>query len=170
MDLLPEYTAADPGAPAPELPVVLDMPGKVADFLRAAELGKPEPALGFGDAAYWRDLNNPSEAPVNNCSLNVLDGNLAVLVILGGSEHPPGRCEADAKEIAQAAIAVMPDCEGQSWTRSCPRLSPRMSRGLAHPCDRNRIGILQCPERPQTCPWPLPTPGGACWPLAWQCR
>ncbi|MFD7620947.1 recombinase family protein [Streptomyces sp. NPDC059802] len=40
-DLLPEYTAADPGAPAPELPVALDMPGKVADFLRAAEL---EPA------------------------------------------------------------------------------------------------------------------------------
>ncbi|MFI0716659.1 recombinase family protein [Streptomyces inhibens] len=28
-DLLPEYTAVDPGAPAPELPVVLDMPGKV---------------------------------------------------------------------------------------------------------------------------------------------
>ncbi|MFE3883407.1 hypothetical protein ACFXPQ_10950 [Streptomyces lydicus] len=25
-DLLPEYTAADPGAPAPELPVVLDTP------------------------------------------------------------------------------------------------------------------------------------------------
>ncbi|MFD3481021.1 recombinase family protein [Streptomyces sp. NPDC058695] len=38
VDLLPEYTAADPGAPAPELPVVLDMPGKVADFLRSAEL------------------------------------------------------------------------------------------------------------------------------------
>jgi DNA invertase Pin-like site-specific DNA recombinase len=37
-DLLPEHTAADPGAPALELPVVLDMPGKVADFLRAAEL------------------------------------------------------------------------------------------------------------------------------------
>ncbi|MEU3430658.1 recombinase family protein [Streptomyces gardneri] len=29
-DLLPEYTAADPSAPTPELPVVLDMPGKVA--------------------------------------------------------------------------------------------------------------------------------------------
>ncbi|MFF4576502.1 resolvase [Streptomyces sp. NPDC001410] len=43
-DLLPEYTAADPGAPAPELPVVLDMPGKVADFLRAAELEPAEHA------------------------------------------------------------------------------------------------------------------------------
>ncbi|WP_236710535.1 resolvase [Streptomyces sp. 150FB] len=43
-DLLPEYTAADPGVPAPELPVVLDMPGKVADFLRAAELEPAERA------------------------------------------------------------------------------------------------------------------------------
>ncbi|MCX4822893.1 recombinase family protein [Streptomyces sp. NBC_01142] len=40
-DLLPEYTAAPEDVPAPELPVALDMPGKVADFLRVAE---PEPA------------------------------------------------------------------------------------------------------------------------------
>ncbi|MEU4898916.1 recombinase family protein [Streptomyces sp. NPDC044780] len=32
-DLLPEHTAIEEGAPAPELPVTLDMPGKVADFL-----------------------------------------------------------------------------------------------------------------------------------------
>ncbi|MCF4136467.1 recombinase family protein [Streptomyces sp. Tue 6430] len=38
-DLLPEHTASDPGIPAPELPVALDMPGKVADFLRTADLG-----------------------------------------------------------------------------------------------------------------------------------
>ncbi|MFD9456689.1 recombinase family protein [Streptomyces sp. NPDC059985] len=43
-DLLPEYTAADPATPAPELSVVLDMPGKVADFLRAAELAPAERA------------------------------------------------------------------------------------------------------------------------------
>ncbi|MFH0179158.1 hypothetical protein [Streptomyces cacaoi] len=43
-DLLPEYTAVDPGAPAPELAVALDMPGKVADFLRAAELEPAERA------------------------------------------------------------------------------------------------------------------------------
>ncbi|MEV4245899.1 hypothetical protein AB0J63_21100 [Streptosporangium canum] len=30
--------------PAPELPVTLDMPGKVADFLRAANLGPAEQA------------------------------------------------------------------------------------------------------------------------------
>ncbi|MCO6004152.1 hypothetical protein NE236_04095 [Actinoallomurus purpureus] len=40
-DLMPEHTPADQDAPAPELPVALHMPGKVADFLRAAEL---EPA------------------------------------------------------------------------------------------------------------------------------
>ncbi|WP_371524823.1 hypothetical protein OG302_00845 [Streptomyces sp. NBC_01283] len=40
-DLLPEYTAADPDTSTPALPVILDMPGKVADFLRATEL---EPA------------------------------------------------------------------------------------------------------------------------------
>ncbi|GGQ13845.1 recombinase family protein [Streptosporangium pseudovulgare] len=43
-DLLPEYTAADPDAPAPEAPVALDMPGKVADFLRTADLGPAERA------------------------------------------------------------------------------------------------------------------------------
>ncbi|MEU9214481.1 recombinase family protein [Streptomyces sp. NPDC048415] len=43
-DLLPEYAAADPDAPAPEPPVVLDMPGKVADFLRAADLEPSERA------------------------------------------------------------------------------------------------------------------------------
>ncbi|WP_331728440.1 hypothetical protein [Streptomyces atratus] len=40
-DLLPEYTAVDAGTPA-ELLVVLDMPGKVADFLRAADLAPVE--------------------------------------------------------------------------------------------------------------------------------
>ncbi|WP_249926159.1 recombinase family protein [Streptomyces aureocirculatus] len=43
-DLLSEYTAAGPGSPAPELPVVLDMPGKVADFLRTADLEPAERA------------------------------------------------------------------------------------------------------------------------------
>ncbi|MFE5118314.1 recombinase family protein [Streptomyces sp. NPDC056669] len=43
-DLLPEYTAADPDAPAPELPVALDVPGKVADFLRTTDLEPAERA------------------------------------------------------------------------------------------------------------------------------
>jgi hypothetical protein len=40
-DLLPERTVADPGAPAPELPVVPDMAGTVAVLVRTADL---EPA------------------------------------------------------------------------------------------------------------------------------
>ncbi|MEU9123836.1 resolvase [Streptomyces sp. NPDC048506] len=44
-DLLPEYTAAHPGTPAPELPVVLDMPGKVADYLRNTDLEPAERAV-----------------------------------------------------------------------------------------------------------------------------
>ncbi|MFE5549351.1 recombinase family protein [Streptomyces sp. NPDC056534] len=43
-DLLPEYTATAPDASTPELPVVLDMPGKVADFLHRAELSPDERA------------------------------------------------------------------------------------------------------------------------------
>ncbi|KFF99154.1 hypothetical protein IQ62_20545 [Streptomyces scabiei] len=43
-DLLPDHTAPEEEAPAPELPVALDMPGKVADFLRAAELEPAERA------------------------------------------------------------------------------------------------------------------------------
>ncbi|MFE5910585.1 hypothetical protein ACFQ6B_16090 [Streptomyces wedmorensis] len=43
-DLLPEHTASEEDAPAPELPVTLDIPGKVADFLRTAELEPAEQA------------------------------------------------------------------------------------------------------------------------------
>ncbi|MGW4343681.1 recombinase family protein [Streptomyces sp. NPDC004690] len=43
-DLMPEHTAIEEDAPAPELPVTLDMPGKVADFLRTAELEPAERA------------------------------------------------------------------------------------------------------------------------------
>ncbi|CAM5321787.1 hypothetical protein SABIM44S_00360 [Streptomyces abikoensis] len=37
---MPDHTATEEDAPAPELPVTLDIPGKVADFLRATD---PEP-------------------------------------------------------------------------------------------------------------------------------
>jgi DNA invertase Pin-like site-specific DNA recombinase len=44
-DLMPEHTLAGrEDAPAPQLPVTLDMPGKVADFLRTAELKSAERA------------------------------------------------------------------------------------------------------------------------------
>ncbi|MGW1354849.1 hypothetical protein ACWCQE_37145 [Streptomyces sp. NPDC002409] len=49
-DLMPEHTTAHhEDAPAPALPVSLDVPGKVADFLRAADLEPAErAALGQG--------------------------------------------------------------------------------------------------------------------------
>ncbi|MFE1550901.1 hypothetical protein [Streptomyces sp. NPDC058718] len=40
-DLLPEHVAAAEPVPAPELRVTLDMPGKVADFLRTTESSPP---------------------------------------------------------------------------------------------------------------------------------
>ncbi|MEV0303025.1 hypothetical protein [Streptomyces prasinus] len=43
-DLLPDHTASEEDAPAPEVPVTLDMPGKVADYLRATELEPAERA------------------------------------------------------------------------------------------------------------------------------
>ncbi|MFF1650977.1 recombinase family protein [Streptomyces sp. NPDC058240] len=43
-DLLPDHTATTEDAPTPELPVTLDMPGKIADFLRTAELEPAERA------------------------------------------------------------------------------------------------------------------------------
>nr|WP_231591340.1 recombinase family protein [Saccharothrix sp. ST-888] len=44
-DLMPDHTATEQeDVPAPELPVTLDMPGKVADFLRAADLEPTERA------------------------------------------------------------------------------------------------------------------------------
>jgi transposase-like protein len=43
-DLMPEHTAGHQDTPAPELPVTLDMPGKVADFLRTADLDPAERA------------------------------------------------------------------------------------------------------------------------------
>ncbi|MER6443564.1 resolvase [Streptomyces sp. NPDC001185] len=44
-DFMPDHTAADvEDTPAPELPVTLDMPGKIADFLRATDLDDAERA------------------------------------------------------------------------------------------------------------------------------
>ncbi|WP_433259163.1 hypothetical protein ACQPYK_23780 [Streptosporangium sp. CA-135522] len=43
-DLLPNRTATEEDAPAPEPAVTLDMPGKVTDFLRTAELEPADPS------------------------------------------------------------------------------------------------------------------------------
>jgi DNA invertase Pin-like site-specific DNA recombinase len=48
-DLMPDHTAIEQDTLPPELPVTLDMPGKVADFLRTTELEPTErAALGQG--------------------------------------------------------------------------------------------------------------------------
>ncbi|RCG16073.1 resolvase [Streptomyces reniochalinae] len=50
-DLLPEHVTADDPVPVPEVPLTLDMPGKVADFLRATDLDDAErAALDHGQA------------------------------------------------------------------------------------------------------------------------
>ncbi|WP_405614690.1 recombinase family protein [Streptomyces sp. NBC_01508] len=51
-DLMPEHTGVDQDAPAPELPVTLDMPGKVAGFLRAAEWSPPSGPRSTGASPY----------------------------------------------------------------------------------------------------------------------
>ncbi|MEU9132413.1 recombinase family protein [Kitasatospora sp. NPDC048540] len=43
-DLLPDHATIEADAPTPELPVLLDMPGKVADFLRSGDLEPAERA------------------------------------------------------------------------------------------------------------------------------
>ena len=43
-DLMPDHTKVEEDAPASELPVTLDMPGKVADYLRTTELEPAERA------------------------------------------------------------------------------------------------------------------------------
>ncbi|WP_256106779.1 hypothetical protein [Streptomyces sp. ODS05-4] len=43
-DRLPDHTAIEENAPAPELPVTLDLPGKIADYLRTTELEPAERA------------------------------------------------------------------------------------------------------------------------------
>ncbi|MFF4319133.1 serine/threonine-protein kinase [Streptomyces sp. NPDC001568] len=64
--------------------------------------------LGFGDDAYWSAPYSTYPDADEHCSLHVRDGNLVVHVALGGEEHPPSTCKAEAKKVARAAIAAMP--------------------------------------------------------------
>ncbi|MFF8481905.1 serine integrase family protein [Streptomyces antibioticus] len=49
-DLLPDHTVIEEDAPARELPVTLDMPGKVADHFRSTELERVALDQGAGSA------------------------------------------------------------------------------------------------------------------------
>ncbi|AIA01798.1 serine/threonine-protein kinase [Streptomyces noursei] len=71
------------------------------DFADGAKSGFPQTGLGFGDEAYWT-----TGAAQTSCQLNVRDGNLVVRAYLVRAQHPA--CEAEARDLARAALAAMP--------------------------------------------------------------
>ncbi|WP_406114201.1 serine/threonine-protein kinase [Kitasatospora purpeofusca] len=73
------------------------------DFGDFAEGKRNAPGIGVGDDAFW-DAPGRGES----CSLAVRDGNVWLWVGLGGADHPAERCEAQAAEVARAALAAMP--------------------------------------------------------------
>ncbi|MFD8320534.1 serine/threonine-protein kinase [Kitasatospora purpeofusca] len=73
------------------------------DFSDFAEGKRNAPGIGVGDDAFW-DAPGQGE----NCTLAVRDGNVWLWVGLGGPDHPAERCEAQAAEVARAALAAMP--------------------------------------------------------------
>ncbi|MDY0813578.1 serine/threonine-protein kinase [Kitasatospora purpeofusca] len=73
------------------------------DFSDFAEGKRNAPGIGVGDDAFW-DAPGRGES----CVLAVRDGNVWLWVGLGGTEHPAERCEAQAAEVARAALAAMP--------------------------------------------------------------
>ncbi|MEV7018939.1 hypothetical protein [Streptomyces sp. NPDC093991] len=95
-DLMPDHTAGDPGDPAPELPVVLDMPGKVADFLRSAELEAAERAAldqgvtvrrGQGHTLHVSAVPAVHRGLLTRCQ--PLDGGQGLPAIPGPAQGPP---------------------------------------------------------------------------------
>ncbi|WP_432015616.1 hypothetical protein [Streptomyces cucumeris] len=62
-DLLPDHTATEEDAPAPELSATLDMPGKVADFPRASELEPTERAALDQGVSIRRDTLRVTAIP-----------------------------------------------------------------------------------------------------------
>ncbi|MEK2489001.1 serine/threonine-protein kinase [Kitasatospora purpeofusca] len=73
------------------------------DFSDFAKGKRNAPGIGVGDAAFW-DAPGQGES----CTLAVRDGNVWLWVGLGGPDHPAERCEAQAAEVARAALAAMP--------------------------------------------------------------
>ncbi|WTU30389.1 serine/threonine protein kinase [Kitasatospora purpeofusca] len=73
------------------------------DFGDFAEGKRNAPGIGVGDDAFW-DAPGRGET----CTLAVRDGNVWLWVGLGGPDHPAERCEAQAAEVARAALAAMP--------------------------------------------------------------
>ncbi|RZS37578.1 hypothetical protein EV193_105136 [Herbihabitans rhizosphaerae] len=64
---------------------------------------KPDAPLPFAELAFFE-----GKTPVWNCVLYVLDGNVVVTVYLGDKEHPSATCQAEATNIAKAAVEAIP--------------------------------------------------------------
>ncbi|WP_405959138.1 serine/threonine protein kinase [Streptomyces sp. NBC_00868] len=108
---LPAYDAAHENEPPPYASVDwrLERSGRSGDSgTERLRIGfghtRTETGLGVGDQAEWR----PKALETEICRLHVRDGNLVVEVALGGAEHPAATCEAEAKEVARAALAAVP--------------------------------------------------------------
>ncbi|MGG2464274.1 serine/threonine-protein kinase [Streptomyces sp. RGM 3693] len=74
------------------------------DFADSLKGEFEQTGLGFGEGAYWT-TTDAGNAP-KSCQLNVRDGNLVLRVYLDRAKHPA--CEAEARDIAKAALAAMP--------------------------------------------------------------
>ncbi|MFI9202567.1 serine/threonine-protein kinase [Streptomyces sp. NPDC053048] len=79
-----------------------------SEFARRGKGERRETGPGLGDEAYW-SAASPYESDRKPCRLNVRDGNLVIRVYLDGNKHPA--CEAEARDIAKAALAAMPPSE-----------------------------------------------------------
>ncbi|MEU7136575.1 serine/threonine-protein kinase [Streptomyces sp. NPDC046261] len=75
------------------------------EFAGSAKGERRATGLGFGDEAYW-SAPSSYESDRKPCRLSLRDGNLVIQVYLDGTKHPA--CEAEAQDIAKAALAAMP--------------------------------------------------------------
>ncbi|MCX4734429.1 recombinase family protein [Streptomyces sp. NBC_01363] len=104
-DLLPDHTAIEEDAPAPELPVTLDMPGKVADFLRAADLEPAErAALDQGVTAYGAVRATPFAS--RPCQRSTANSSPAASRSMAARASP--RSRPSARSVASTRTASVP--------------------------------------------------------------
>ncbi|MEV0927266.1 hypothetical protein AB0I99_19460 [Streptomyces spongiicola] len=94
--LIPRHTAIEADAPVPEPSVTLDMPGKVADFLRTSELEPAERAAFDEDQAVRRGATPSASAPFPRSTSN---SSSAV-----GSSTAPRRFPPSARPAASTRI------------------------------------------------------------------
>ncbi|MFE4255631.1 resolvase [Streptomyces sp. NPDC056910] len=119
-DFLPQYTAAAPDAPAPELPVALDMPGKVADFLRAADLEPAERATLDQGVTVRRGQGytlRVTAVPAIHCRL--LDGSPGPSAVPAHSARPAASTRT-ASAPSRATSSPTSTSRSITWTKPRP--------------------------------------------------